>query len=1521
MADGSTAEITPHLERVRSSLLALKPSGQTGFEGILRLALTQLTGIPFRLAASGLQGGMDGDAALPRDAVCFEAKRYSESPKRETVLTKIADLARSRADADRLWVLGVTAEVNAQLSSEVAHDGDRNAISTFVLDWVSSPLPLLAVAIVAAGDEAINFLAKNFDPATGQHFLSRDELADAFSAVSQHPDFKATCERVRDNLNVSKVAFAKAIEQNVQWREEVFGSAKRARITLGQAIAVAEDENLSGLRKDLRQNLSSQVQAGQNLVLLGDEGHGKSWLAAQMCCNTMGMGLFLSAENFEGISVDSLEELLISTLIKQSGDISDPPLRDRWIHRLKAWRTSPPLAPLLVIVDGINQRESLPWGRILNSLHFKLQEIGARLIVTARPQFWHKIVFPGLTFKPTVIPVPEWSPKERDGLLDYHGINQEWLDDATRKTLCNPRLLGVAIQTLPRHESSAWKGLTTDRLLMEHLRSSQRENFEAEPFAMLTSRVSQHAARVLKRVNASQNVPPQHFKADANAVIETRFFCSIEGPGDLYELREEGLTLALGFALVDQLWQARREGHSLPERAVQLVEPVNAIDRTADVVFAALLVCALDEANRFHRDIFAAFLRVFASLQNINDRRFEGFVEIVKHQPTVFLEVVERLFLERGRQINHDWFYHATFEVASSEPGKSAAQNAIRHWLHFYNKSPETQTSRYHRRHETEYETKLEEKRAEIEEALFSLSHFEQRFLSQMTEVLEDPDELITLALKLLAGQPLAAFSDCFVAMGIAIVLDSGLYTCRKAFQQLTTFNRLDRPAARDAFHKALEPLRSIETSRGGRRTIARMLYATGNEADAAVAQEVSLALRKDWTWFNPPDPHEWRQTRAADPTAQLPSDFASGLDHFRALEPEEMLLTMHSGIVYHDYEKFLPIACRFAPAEAHAKGRGIMEGLLKREGFPLRQVILNSEERIPLVQPDLARELVKRIVETDAIETIPEEDQRACRWIAFYAVAAQLTAEEQLKCLKGTAFGDTYSLSVVPALKHQPSASVARALSDVLAKNDEEAAFRILSMALYGGTEIPSALEEQILECSVRQFTTLRAASFQLAIANDLRAVRNAHVKSSWAAERTEIKTYENWYGSILLIEACAHGELSIDALLKRIDHKTWFSAAARLGESFSKPMANCFIQQLRSGVASATKIAVPHADLTFSMTSPAPYPFLSVDETDRDAERFPKQNSLSNILGDDDKFEQTRNRLNQVVKAFFGNLNGSDARLLLQRITIEDIRRLVETVPTVLPELVELIGRADKSQLVWLKNLALAVAKLVSLDDPVEAASILRRALTSRGFVTQALEDDLTLEHAAVWGAARSEPIVGLWRERIFRAGNDAVLAGEVLAAERFGAAGFIRDLVFDLVASSDSLDHAYAAAIAGYSSQGNEMTEVIQRYANNVGVSGDAAKAAQLAQQSARWAEGWVADMWCAQSPEEFYRCLVIAKTCMDARVSAEPRANTLWGQYAPVFQRVRKAALKDRTKEREKKLLGVEAPDPVFITLPI
>lgn len=122
--------LTEQLAELKNTLLALKPAGAAGFEGFVRLILTALTSIPFRLAASGLQGGVDGDSASRSDAVSFEAKRYSGNIHRNEVLTKIVDMARNKDAPDRLWVLGATTEISAQLASAVREAGDQNAIST-----------------------------------------------------------------------------------------------------------------------------------------------------------------------------------------------------------------------------------------------------------------------------------------------------------------------------------------------------------------------------------------------------------------------------------------------------------------------------------------------------------------------------------------------------------------------------------------------------------------------------------------------------------------------------------------------------------------------------------------------------------------------------------------------------------------------------------------------------------------------------------------------------------------------------------------------------------------------------------------------------------------------------------------------------------------------------------------------------------------------------------------------------------------------------------------------------------------------------------------------------------------------------------------------------------------------------------------------------------------------------------------------------------------------------------------------
>lgn len=1516
MGNAIKSDYEQNLEVIKSGLLSIKATGANGFEGLLRVVLTNLTEIPFRLSASGLQGGIDGGAAMPRDSVYFEAKRYSGEIHRNEVLTKIADLARKNDAADRLWILGATIEINTQLAKAVEEDGDKNAISTLILDWTAAPLPLLAIAAVAAGDEAIDFIVNNFDANTNQNKLSASDLKSAFLSISSHPEFENLLQRLKSNFNVSKMALTRAVHLNLEWRKKTFGSTRHARERLGQGLAVLQDKTVPSMRGELRGRILGELKAGKEVILLGDEGHGKSWLSAQLCSDAAGLGLFVSAEQLDGVSVDDLDDFLIDLLIKQTGEVGHDIIKLRWRHRLAAWRVTPPLATLLVVVDGLNQRQNLRWDRLLNGIQSRLAEIGGQMVVTVRPHFWQKEIALGLAFSPKTIEIPEWMPQERDELLKYHGIDLDWLDQETLQTLKNPRLLSVAVATLPHHEAIAWKGLTTDRLLMEHLRSSQLENYEGETFVILTKRLSEHATKVLERVKGSPGEPPKTFQANSTAVIETRFFRPLAGPGDLYELRDEGLTLALGFTLVDQLWQTHSAKGDLAARVTQLIEPINAMDRTADVIFASLLICSLDDF-RFDAAIFSAILDAFANLQNINDQRLEEFVEIVKHQPEALFDVLKVLCLETGQRINHDWFIHAAFVVASTDSGWHAAKAAIHHWLHCYNKDPVVQARRYHKQSDADYLEQVEKTKAEIDEELGNLSEFEKQLLNQMTEISNDPDELFTLALRLLAGRSLVDFASTFVSMGLAFSLNRSLHSSRKAFHQLTTFNRVDRSATRINFQKAIEPLRMKASSRGGQWTVVRMLCASGEEGDAAEASVLAEELRKNWYHYEPPSPAEWRQARVANPDAMRPVDFEKGLQQFNALDPDNLLQSMGLGLEDHIFRDFLPVACRFEPAAASGKSKSILGGLLTREGLPLRQVILNCEDHLPLVDCQLAKDLINRAVESDAFETLPENDQSICRMFAFYYSAGQISAGEQLRCMTGKYLGPDYLLSVIPSLKSQTTEEIIAAVRDATHRNDEDAAYGALAAALYGKTQINSELEDLILKCSQGTSSKLRAVAYQLATLRDLNGVRQAHTRSNWSAPLEDENTYEEWFGSMLLVEACARDETSVDTLLKRISQKTWFASTERLEISFIEPFVRFLIQRLRRGVTAVREMQPPPVDFELSRTDPIPFPLLSIQETDRDSERLPKQQSLKDIFNSHDDFNEKQKKLHAMADSFFSAMKDSDAHPLAQEFTIEALRRLVAKVPLLLNELEEILDKAENAQFIWLKNLAFAVANLISAQSPDHAAVLLKRAAATQGFVRQSLEDGLTLEHQAIWGSEASEPIEAMWRQRIMGSENDEILAREILAAERFGAADFIKSIILQLASSKDSLDQTYAITISCYSTQSDMFAKIISEHEGNEGLAGQAAKHALIEHENAIWTQHWVNRMWDAPTAEEFWRCLMIAKTSMDARVSNKTPESSCWATYAPAFRRARKSAIKDRNKERKKRLLGQEAPESIFI----
>ncbi|WP_231401742.1 hypothetical protein [Cupriavidus sp. WS] len=968
--------------------------------------------------------------------------------------------------------------------------------------------------------------------------------------------------------------------------------------------------------------------------------------------------------------------------------------------------------------------------------------------------------------------------------------------------------------------------------------------------------------------------------------------------------------------MIDQLWQARRSNLDLGERLTHLVDPIHAMDRTVDVMFAAMMVCALDQI-RFDETIFTVLLDAFSNLQNIDDRRFDEFVEILKNRPRELFDVLRVFTLERWRRPNQDWFIHAAFEIAATDKGWPVAETAIRRWLYCYNKDAVGQMNRYPKLNEDEDEKILQRRREEIQDVLLSFSSFERSLLSQMSEISGEIDALFSLALRLLAGRPIAGFANDFIALGIGFALDRGTWSAKRTFRQLTTFNRVDREAAKEAFLNAIEPLRSIGTSKTGQWTVVRMLYATGDEVAASEASIVAHKLHGDPYRRERLLPDEWRQSRVADPDAIRPIDIDAGLHDFDAIRPDSILQFMGHSREDVDLEKFLPVACRFAPEAAAGKIRQILTGLLTRTGLPLRQLILNGTEYAPLMTRDMAIQLIVRVTGTNMVETFSEREQDILPMFLFAYVAPKLTASEQIDCMVGSVFGADYLLDVIPSLKSQPTDAIIATLRGVLDMGNEEAAYGVLTAAFYGETPITLELESLLLRCLSAESPKLRALSFRLASHCNLRVLRDAHVRSDWSVHKVGTRTQECWFGSILLAEACAKEEIAIEEVFRRAGPETWFVAASCVGETMMKIISDNFLHRLRGAIMATRNIVPPAADFTVFDDGNFPFSVISVDEADREGGRFSRKRSIEDVFEIEGDFEEKNDRLREISKIFLDNLRDLDSNIFIEKISIDDLKIIVSAAPMSQSQLLEAMEKASGAEFTWLKNIAFIVANLASKDMPERAVSLFQQALGSRGFITYALGDDLTLEHEAIWSSVPSEAIGKFWRQRILKSGNDEVLAREVLAAERFGAGDFIENLVFELGSSASTLDQAFAISIAGFSIQSTKLIDVIEAHLSDKGITGDAARKAKEAHDAARWAEKWVHDMWAAESSDDFWCCLMISKTCMDARISAESIFLTEWNGYSSIFNRVRKSAIKERNKSRSKTFLGEEAPDEVFV----
>ena len=119
---------------LRRSLIALPPTGEAGFEGLVAVACAQVAQTPFRLVGSGRQFGRDAEAVIDGTGILFEAKRYNSRLSYDALSGKLQEALGRSGRRVEVWGAAATVPLDAQDAGDLCKYGEDNGVTVLLLD-------------------------------------------------------------------------------------------------------------------------------------------------------------------------------------------------------------------------------------------------------------------------------------------------------------------------------------------------------------------------------------------------------------------------------------------------------------------------------------------------------------------------------------------------------------------------------------------------------------------------------------------------------------------------------------------------------------------------------------------------------------------------------------------------------------------------------------------------------------------------------------------------------------------------------------------------------------------------------------------------------------------------------------------------------------------------------------------------------------------------------------------------------------------------------------------------------------------------------------------------------------------------------------------------------------------------------------------------------------------------------------------------------------------------------------------
>lgn len=631
---------------LRRLLLKLPKDGKA-FEALIRQALEEVLGRRVWAAQSGSQFGRDmGTSEVDGLVIKLEAKRRKSNLNKTELLGKISDSVVSCPGLD-LWVLATTAEVPEQLKEALKRLGERFGIGVEVLDLSTSEHSKLPQLLALAIPRVCAFLEKHIGKAKAQKVRSLlDKVRERHSLEALRSKLLHATSLFDSVAQVARETFQRHLRRPTEARKH-FGQELPGEFFVTRQSALTELQDWYSENQDAV------------LVLCGEEGMGKTWVAADWLSrkleNSHLLPIILPSSQAAVIGnvahgiANYLQELLPQTAASS------------WQRRVENWMDHLPFrSRLFLFVDGLNEQPEAEWRQILEE--FFEDEAKERTLtestrpramlatlLTCRTQFWNKHFAEMAEWPVRKFELDGFTNNELRAYLNQHGHNLDQFSGSEILPLLEiPRYSNLVVRHYDDLVASA--DITKERLLWEDWkdRYQSRSDFPLDDLSFQA--LMRDIAREFlegKRWYRERDFRQGQFPAGRQEKILTELETGgvlVKGEGGTLHPQQDRLHLALGLLLLAELENNEdKSQEELEEMIAKHFEP-SGVDAHASICAAAIFGASM---RNVPDQLVLLLFNAFFSLQNIQENEWQKILGYFPAFPEVYRQVAERFLTDQ----------------------------------------------------------------------------------------------------------------------------------------------------------------------------------------------------------------------------------------------------------------------------------------------------------------------------------------------------------------------------------------------------------------------------------------------------------------------------------------------------------------------------------------------------------------------------------------------------------------------------------------------------------------------------------------------------------------------------------------------------------------------------------------------------------------------------------------------------------------------------------------------------------